>query len=81
MTKLPCGCDEKEVIISNIKGTIDYYEKDIEWVGLFKTEIEAFNVYKQAKETFVKEQAEKWKGKIDDRAYKALMSYQVEITD
>lgn len=34
MTKLPCGCDEKEVVISNIKGTIDYYEKDIEWVGL-----------------------------------------------
>ena len=32
MTKLPCGCDEKEVIIGNIKGTIDYYEKDIEWV-------------------------------------------------
>ena len=34
MTKLPCGCDEKEVIISNIEGAIDYYEKDIEWVGL-----------------------------------------------
>lgn len=34
MTKLPCGCDEKEVIIANLKGTIDYYEKDIEWVGL-----------------------------------------------
>ena len=34
MNKLPCGCDEKEVIISNIKDTIDYYEKDIEWVGL-----------------------------------------------
>ena len=34
MTKLPCGCDEKEVIISNIKGAIDYYEKDIEWVRL-----------------------------------------------
>ena len=34
MTKLPCSCDEKEVIIGNIKGTIDYYEKDIEWVGL-----------------------------------------------
>ena len=32
MTKLPCGCDEKEVIISNIKGAIDYHEKDIEWV-------------------------------------------------
>ena len=34
MTKLPCGCDEKEVIISNIEGAIDYYEKDIEWVRL-----------------------------------------------
>ena len=34
MTKSPCGCDEKEVIISNIKDAIDYYEKDIEWVGL-----------------------------------------------
>lgn len=34
MTKLPCGCDEKEVIISNIKGAIDYYEKDIEWVAI-----------------------------------------------
>ena len=34
MTKLPCGFNEKEVIISNLKGVIDYYEKDIEWVGL-----------------------------------------------
>ena len=34
MTKLPCGCDEKEVMIDNLKGTIDHYEKDIEWVGL-----------------------------------------------
>ena len=28
-----------------------------------------------------KEQAEKWKGQIDYRAYNALMNYQVEITD
>ena len=52
-----------------------------EHLGLFKTEIEAFNAYKQAKESFIKEQAEKWKGKIDERAYEALMNYQVEITD
>ena len=25
--------------------------------------------------------AEKWKGKIDIRAYNALMNYQVEVTD
>ena len=50
-------------------------------LGYFKTEIEAFNAYKTAKESFVKEQAEKWKGKIDERAYNALMNYEVEITD
>ena len=51
------------------------------WLGYFKTEIEAFNAYKQAKEAFVKEQANKWKSQIDDRAYNALMNYTVEITD
>ena len=52
-----------------------------EYLGHFKTEIEAFDAYKDAKESFVKEQAEKWKGKIDVRAYEALMNYTVEITD
>ena len=52
-----------------------------EHLGFFNTEIEAFNAYKVAKEAFVKEQANKWKGKIDDRAYNALMKYQVEIDD
>ena len=52
-----------------------------EHLGYFKTEIEAFKAYKQAKEAFVKEQANRWKGQIDDRAYNALMNYQVEITD
>ena len=52
-----------------------------ECLGYFNTELEAFNAYKDAKEAFVKEQANKWKGKIDNRAYEALMNYQVEITD
>lgn len=52
-----------------------------EWLGSFNTELEAFNAYKQAKEEFIKEQANEWKGKIDERAYEALMNYTVEITD
>ena len=52
-----------------------------EHLGYFKTELEAYNAYKVAKEAFVKEQANKWKGKIDLRAYEALMNYTVEITD
>ena len=52
-----------------------------EYLGFFKTEIEAFNAYKEAKESFIKEQANKWKGQIDYRAYNALMNYTVGITD
>ena len=52
-----------------------------EHLGVFKTELEAFKAYKEAKEYFIKEQANKWNGKIDERAYNALMNYQVEITD
>ena len=52
-----------------------------DYLGYFKTEIEAFNAYKTAKESFIKEQANKWKGKIDGRAYEALMKYTVNITD
>ena len=50
-------------------------------LGYFKDEQSAFQAYKTAKESFVKEQAEKWKDKIDERAYKALMDYEVSIDD
>ena len=52
-----------------------------EHLGLFNTELEAFNAYKQAKESFVKEQASVWKSQIDIRAYEALMNYTVNIDD
>ena len=52
-----------------------------EHLGYFNTEVEAFNAYKAAKEAFIKEQANKWKGEIDGRAYEALMSYTVDIDD
>ena len=52
-----------------------------EHLGLFNTELEAFNAYKVAKESFVKEQANDWKGKIDKRAYEALPDYEAGIID
>ena len=52
-----------------------------EYLGYFNTELEAFNAYKTTKESFIKEQAEKWKGEIDHRAYNALMNYVVSIDD
>ena len=50
-------------------------------LGDFNTELEAFNAYKQAKESFIKEQANEWKLQIDPRAYNALMNYEVNIDD
>ena len=52
-----------------------------EYLGIFNTEVEAFNAYKTAKESFIKEQADKWKDKIDPRAYNALMNYEVNIDE
>ena len=52
-----------------------------EYLGSFKTEIEAFNAYKTAKELYIKEVADKFKSQIDLIAYNALMSYEVMIDD
>lgn len=78
--KYPIGvhyCNNKKVFVSQInRGTGQQ-----EYLGKFETPEEAFNAYKVAKEDYLKFLAEKWKGKIDDRAYQALLHYQVEITD
>ena len=63
------------------KASVNKNKGKREHLGYFNTEVEAFNAYKTAKEAFIKEQANKWEGKIDERAYKALMNFEVEITD
>ena len=63
------------------KATVNKNKGKQEHLGYFNTEIEAYNAYKEAKESFVKEQANKWKSQIDQRAYNALMSYEVNIDD
>lgn len=50
-------------------------------LGYFQDEMSAFLAYKKAKETYIKELANKWKDHIDIRVYNVLMNYQVEITD
>lgn len=50
-------------------------------LGWFNTELEAFRAYKQAKEAYIKEVANKWKDQIDPKVYDALIKYKVEITD
>ena len=50
-------------------------------LGHFNTPEEAFQVYKVAKEAYIKEVANKWKDQIDIRVYEALMDWSIEITD
>ena len=51
------------------------------FLGYYRTPEEAFLAYKEAKESYIKEVANKWKGQIDSRVYDALIKYQVEIID
>ena len=50
-------------------------------LGHFITPEEAFIAYKKAKETHIKEMAKEWKGRVDERAYQALLNYEVHIDD
>ena len=51
------------------------------YIGLFTTELEAFQVYKQAKQTYIKDVANKWKDQIDPKVYEALISWEISFDD
>ena len=49
------------------------------YLGLHDTPDEAFQAYKKAKEAYIKEVAKKWKGKIDDKVYEALINWEIGV--
>ena len=50
-------------------------------LGTYSTKEEAFQVYKQCKENYIKQIADEYKGRIPDKLYNALYNYEVEIDD
>lgn len=50
-------------------------------LGYFNSVEQAFNVYKQFKENYIKQVADEYKGKIPKKLYDALYDYQVSIND
>lgn len=50
-------------------------------LGTFNTVEEAFQAYKEAKEDEIKRVAGKWRDKISETCYQALINYKVEIND
>ena len=51
------------------------------YLGTFSNPYDAFICYKHEKEKIIKYLADKYRNIIDERAYNALMNYNVEITD
>jgi len=52
-----------------------------EHLGTFEISEEAFEAYKIAKEVYIKELADKWRGQITEQTYQALINYKVKIND
>lgn len=51
------------------------------YLGYYDTPEKAFKVYKRAKENHIKSLAEKWKGKIDEKVYEALINWEIGADD
>lgn len=65
---------QKYVASCNINGK----QKNL---GCYTTPEEAFQVYKNFKEQYIKEIAEEYKNVIPQKLYKAMLRYQIEIDD
>lgn len=50
-------------------------------LGVFNTPTEAFEVYKTAKEEYIKEVADEWRGQISEICYHGMLNYTIEIND
>jgi len=50
-------------------------------LGLFTTPGEAFQVYKLAKEAYIKVVAQQWQHILDEKVFQALLDYEVNIND
>ena len=59
----------------------DKNKKERKYLGVYDTQEEAFEVYKEFKERYIKKVADYYKDKIPDKLYQALYNYEVEITD
>ena len=47
----------------------------------WNTSKKAFAEYKTVKEKIIKEYAERYRGRIDEKVYNAMMEWEIEITD
>ena len=51
------------------------------FLGTFHNPLEGFPIYKQFKESVIKDVANEYRSQISDKLYNALLNYKIEITD
>lgn len=79
--EFPVGVkDRKKAVSKRYESRLNKKGKS-EYLGVFKTPEQAFEAYKEAKEQYIKETANKYKDQLDSRVYEAMYNYKVEITD
>lgn len=84
LSELPIGVHNaytQKMGIIKYSSKVSLGNRNSKHLGTYDTVEEAFLAYKKAKEAYIKEVAEKWKGKIDDKVYEALLEWKIEITD
>jgi hypothetical protein len=80
--KLPIGVKMEKKVTARYKAQCAPSGTDFKnYIGNFDTPEEAFYAYKTRKECIAKILAERWKDKIDPRAYEALQNFTVNIND
>lgn len=75
--ELPLGVTTKG---SRFRARVSIKNKETA-LGVFDTVDEAFQAYKKAKESYIKEVANKWRGQITPEVYESLMKWTIEATD
>lgn len=63
---------------ARVRETVDGKQKSI---GTYETVEEAFAEYKKVKEKLIRDTAESYKGRIPEKLYEAMMSWEVEYDD
>jgi hypothetical protein len=78
--KLPIGVSKQ----GNRFQASCHFKDSSRYIGTYQTPLEAFQAYKQFKESYIKQVADEYKQKypnFPDKLYNAMYNYEVEITD
>lgn len=78
---LPIGVQQPKKYVRFLAVCTNPLTKTVDKIGLYDTPEQAFMAYKEHKELIIRQMAEIYKSQISPELYKAMLDYEVEITD